>query len=248
MTRAVAALALALALALGPVMARADDRPVCTETPSDTEVRERLRMLREHIRSDEPAARRWYTSFFVLHGLMAVGGAMWAVAAAENGEEGQQVDLTVGAISSGLAMVTLLTATPPLIGAGGTLDGMPDETPEDRLRAMREAEDILRRDSNAVDFVASWLPATGTAIYSAATATMLAVAFDRLAGAYLNALGGAVLGLGRLLLRPTSSRGHWRRYRRRYPDAACEEAVAAAPRARFRIGAGGPGITFSLTF
>jgi len=243
-----AARALALVLLLVPSVGHADDRPVCGETPTDTEVTQRLRMLRDYVRQDEPAARRWYTSFMLLHATMAIVGGMLAGAGAVDGNENQQVDMTVNTISSTLAMLTLVTSTPPLMGAGGTLDGMPVETPEDRLRALREAEDILRRDANAVDFVTSWLPATGTALYTSAAATTLLVAFDRVSGAFVHVAGGAILGLGRLLLRPTDSRDRWRHYHRRYPDAACEQVVATAPRPTFRIGAGGPGVAFSLHF
>ena len=237
---------LTLALVLVPSMGLADDRPICGEAPSDAEVRQRLAVLREHVRQEEPAARRWFTSFAVLHSSMLAASVILATSA--DTDEGRQIDLTVGAISSSLALITLLTTMPPLMGAGGTLDGLPRETPEQRLHAMREAEDILRRDSNAVEFVSSWLPATGTALYTVAAATTLLVGFDRWGGAFSHVLGGIVLGHGRLLLRPTGSRSRWRRYRRQYADAGCERVVASGPQPSFRIGAAGPGLGFSLRF
>lgn len=218
--------AFALALALAPMRARADDRPICEETPSDAEVRQRLEVLREYVRAEEPPARRWFTSFLVLHGVMAASSAMLAASADQN--EGQQIDMTVNTISSTLAVITLLTATPPMMGAGGTLDGMREDSDAARLAKLREAEDILRREANAVDFVDSWLAATGTAAYTTAASTTLLVAFDRLSAAYTTILGGIVLGHGRLLLRPHGARGLWRRYRRRFPDAACEEGPTLA--------------------
>lgn len=240
-------LVLALALVLAPARALADDRPECTEAPSDAEVRERLSLVGGYVRAEEPGARRWYTTFLFLHGAMAAGAAILAASGDQN--EGQQVDMTVNTISSTLAIITMLTATPPLVGAGGTLASMPEETPEQRLAKLREAEDILRRETNAIDFVDSWLAATGTALYTTAASTTLLVAFDRLSAAYTTILGGIVLGHGRLLLRPRGSRGLWRRYRRRYPEAACEEPMPdplAAP--SWTVGPHGLGVGFTLRF
>ena len=245
MTRS--ALAFVLALTTIPGAAAADDRPVCTETPSDEEVQARLRILEGHVRDEEPGERRWFTTFLLLHGTMAAAGSILAASADTN--EGMQVDMTVNTISSVLAAITLLTSIPPLIGAGGSLDEMPEETPEDRLRKLRNAEDILRRANNAAEFVHSWLPATGSALYTTAAATTLLVGFDRLSAAYTHIIGGAVLGLGRLLFRPVGARSRWRRYRRQYPDAACEEGVAAGlDGPTVRVGMSGLGLSFSLSF
>ncbi|MEZ4340551.1 MAG: hypothetical protein R3B82_28355 [Sandaracinaceae bacterium] len=207
-------------------------------------MRGRLAILRRYVRAEEAPARRWYTTFLFLHGAMAAGAVMLAASGDQN--EGQQVDMTVNSISSTLAVITLLTATPPMVGAGGTLDAMPEETPEERLAKLREAEDILRRESNAIDFVDGWLAATGTALYTTAASTTLLVAFDRLSAAYTTILGGIVLGHGRLLLRPRGARGHWRRYRRRFPDAACEETVAAPVDASFDVTPMGLGVGFTV--
>lgn len=241
------ALLLAAALAMSaPCRALADDRPVCAEPPSDAQVRGRLALVRRFVRSEEAPARRWFTTFLFLHGAMAAGSTMLAASGDQN--EGQQVDMTVNAISSTLAVITMLTATPPMVGAGGTLDAMPEETPEERLAKLREAEDILRREANAIEFVDGWLAATGTALYTTAASTTLLVAFDRLSSAYTTVLGGIVLGHGRLLLRPRGARGQWQRYRRRFPDAACEEPVAAPVPTTVDVTPMGLGVGLTIRF
>lgn len=241
------AVLLAAALAVAPARARADDRPVCAEPPSDGEVRARLELVRGYVRADEAPARRWYTTFLFLHGAMAAGAAMLAASGDRN--EGQQVDMTVNTISSTLAVITMLTATPPIVGAGGTIAAMPDATPEQRLAQLRVAEDVLRREAGAIDFLDSWLAATGTALYTTAASTTLLVAFDRLSASYTTILGGIVLGHGRILLRPRAARGRWQRYRRRFPDAACEDGeVAPVAGPSLDVGPMGLGVGLLLRF
>jgi len=238
------ALALAFSLIASPVLA--DERPVCTDPPSDREVSRRLEIVREYIRQSEPPARRWYTTFMLLHATMAVGAGMIAIAADTN--EGQRIDMSVNTLSSTLAVLSLVVASPPMMGAGGTVDAMPTDTPAARLRALREAEDILRREANAIDFAQGWLPTTGSVLYTSGAAIVLLTAFDRVSAAFTLAGGGAVLGLGRLLLRPMDARARWRRYSNRFEDAACEDAPAASIEPRLRIGLNGAGLGVSLTF
>lgn len=238
------ALALALSLVASPVLA--DERPVCTDLPSDREVSQRLEIVRGYIRDSEPPARRWYTTFMFLHATMAAGAAMIAIAADTN--EGQRIDMSVNTLSSTLAVVSLMVASPPMMGAGDTIDAMPTDSPDARLRALREAEDILRRESNAIDFAHGWLPTTGSVLYTSGAAIVLLTAFDRVSAAFTLAGGGAVLGLGRLLLRPTDARGRWRRYSNRFPDAACEDAPAADVEPTLRLGLNRAGFGLSLTF
>lgn len=238
------ALALALSLVASPVLA--DERPVCADPPSDREVSRRLEIVRGYIRDSEPPARRWFTTFMFLHATMAAGAAMVAIAADTN--ENQRIEMSVNTLSSTLAVVSLAVAGPPMMGAGDTVDAMPTDSPEARLRALREAEDILRRESNAIDFAHSWLPATGSALYTSGAAIVLLTAFDRVSAAFTLTAGGAVLGLGRLLLRPIDARARWRRYSARFPDAACEDAPAAEVQPRLSIGVNGAGLGVSLSF
>ena len=143
--------------------------------------------------------------------------------------------MIVNATSSTLGLLTLIVVGSPLMGAGGSLDAMSAATPEERLFKLRTAEDMLRRASNAVEFAHGWFPATASAVYVAGAATTLLAGFGRLSAAYTHGIGGAIIGLGRLLLRPTGARTAWRRYRRAHPDAACEEPVAAAPQASAQV-------------
>lgn len=240
MTR-VAALFLAVSLTLGATAARAD-RPACVESPSDAEVQRRLDVLEGLVRRNEPPIRRWFTSFALLHGTMLSGALIFAISA---DDQDFQNTMIVSSVSSALGLGSLLVFIPPMMGAGDTLGSLPDDTPVQRLHKMRVAEDILRRASDSVDFLHGWFPATASTVYVLAASQVLLLGLDQLGGALSHSIGGAILGLGRILLHPTSPRDAWRRYSRAYPDAACEEPVAPPPETSWRVtpSAGGLGLT-----
>lgn len=240
-------LALALVTALAPANARADDPPACTEPPSDADVITRLRVLENHVRHEEPLVRRWFMTFAFLHAAMSVAGAMLA-AQADSHDIDFRNEMLVNMTSSTLGFLSLIVVGPPLLGAGGTLESMGEETPEARLLKLRAAEDILQRASRSVEFAHGWFPATGSAVYVAGAATTLLVGFGRVNAAYSHSIGGAILGLGRLILRPRGARSAWRRYRRAHPDAPCEERVPDGQRASWRVVPSGFGLGFRVQF
>lgn len=237
----VVALVMAMSLTLGAAAAKAD-RPACVETPTDAEVRRRLEVLDGLVRHNEPPVRRWFTSFALLHGTMLSGALIFAIS---TDQPSFRDTMIVGSISSALGLGSLLVILPPLMGAGDTLRALPEDTPGQRLHKMRVAEDILRRASSSVDFLHGWFPATASTVYVLAASQILLLGLDQLGGALSHSIGGAIIGLGRILLAPTSPRDAWRRYSRRYPDAACEEPVPSSPEASWNLGAepGGLGLT-----
>lgn len=221
---------------------------MCTETPSDAEVRQRLRVLTSMVHAEEPGIRRWFTSFALLHGTMLTASALLAVSARD---EGYRNEMIVGTTSSTLALASLVLFTPPMMGAGDAMESIPDDTPEGRLARMREGEDRLRRGAASVDFLHSWVPSTLSLVYVAGASMTNLLAFERTTGAYTHAIGGTVLGLARILLHPTGPRTAWRRYRNAHPDAGCvpaDEPVARLPAPSWRIEAFGLGASIRLTF
>ncbi len=200
------------------------DAPACRDDIPDAEVRARLAELTGAVAREEPAIRRWWTSFALLHATMASSAAIIAATAQD---DGLRSEMLVGVTSSTLALTTLVIFMPPLFGAGDGLRGLDEATPEARLAKLRAAEDVLRRSAASVDFLHSWVPATLSTLYVVAAASTLLLAFDRPSGAMTHSIGGALLGLGRLVLHPTGSRTRWRRYVRAHPDVECESSVTA---------------------
>lgn len=240
-------LAALLVVLLLPFGARAQDDARCIDAdPSDAEVIERLAVARAAIGQHEPDMRHWYSAFLVMHGVM--GGVQIALFISAS-EDGPRADFGFQALSSVLGMATLLISTPPLLGAGGTLDGMPESTPEERRVKLESAESLLRRSSDAVSFVRGPVSSLLTTGYGAAASLVLLLAFERPTAALMLAGGTALLGQGRLLLHPWGIRDAWRAYQRRYADAGCPLEVAPRPIAtNWSFGSYGVGLSFSLTF
>lgn len=220
--RALPAIAASLIVLTTATIALAQ-RPICSDTLSDAEVRARLAVLSNAVRREEPAVRRWFTTFVLLHATMASGTAILAASAQD---EGFRNEMLVNSLSSTLGLTTLVIFAPPFLGAGDGLRAVREDTPEDRLHKLRVAEDLLRREAASIDFLRNWFPATLSSLYVAAAASTLLLVFDRPSGAITHSIGGAVLGLGRILLRPIGSRAAWRSYLAAHPDANCDETSA----------------------
>jgi hypothetical protein len=232
---------------MAPMASAQDDDARCLlEGPSDDEVRERLAVARTAIGHHEPDMRHWYTAFLVMHGVM--GGVQIAlfIAAAD---DDQRADFGFQALSSVLGMATLLISTPPLLGAGGTLDAMPESTEEERRIKLVSAESLMRRSSDAVSFVRGPVSSLLTTGYGLAASAVLLLAFERPTAALTLAAGTALLGQGRLLLHPWGIRDAWTAYRRRYENAGCPFDVPARPVvSSWNFSTYGIGLSFNLTF
>jgi len=216
----------------------------------DADVTARIHDIRARIEHHEPDMRHWLTVVGVLHG--ALFGAELVLGFTASGD-GPRNEAIIGAISSGLGLVTLFTSFPPLVGAGGQLDAMPEDTPEQRLSKLVRAEALLRTSAESVSFVRGPVASLLSAGYVAVVASLLATVFQRTTGAFILAAGGVVLGQGRLLIHPDGILHEWRRYWFQHPDAGCEPVVRATGVAlNWSLGPaampGGGGLGLSLSF
>lgn len=231
---------------LSATSSAAADRPTCSDSVSDTHVRARLSALSTRLASEEPAVRRWWTTFLFLHATMATGAAILAGSAED---EGFRNEMLVGMTSSTLGFVSLAVFGPPEMGAGDALRALPERTPAERLHKLRVAEGVFRRGAENIDFLRGWFPATLSSLYVTTAATTLLLGLQRPSGAIIHSIGGAVLGLGRILLRPIGARDTWQRYVRAYPDADCTIAsVPIEPSPRVAIVPHGVGIGLRVDF
>ena len=227
----------------GPACAQAE--PVCDDAPDDRAVRARLSEVRAAIAAHEPDMRHWWSAFLIVHGVL--GGVQLTLFVSAP-EDGPRADFGMQALSSFLGMATLLISTPPLLGAGGTLDAMPEDDEDDRLVKLASAEGLLRRSADAVSFVRGPLSSLLTTGYGEAASLVLLLAFGRPSASILLAAGSALLGQGRLLLHPWGIRDAWRDYRRRYPDAGCDWSARPPPALAWSFTPFGAGLGFQLRF
>lgn len=228
-----------------PDRALAQDETACDEVPDDAAVRARIAEVRAAIGAHEPDMRHWWTAFLIVHGVM--GGVQLTLFVSAP-EDGPRADFGMQALSSFLGMSTLLISTPPLMGAGGTLDGMAEDTEEARLVKLESAESLLRRSADAVSFVRGPISSLLTTGYGEAASLVLLLAFNRPTAAMLLAAGSALLGQGRLLLHPWGIRDAWRDYQRRHPDAGCTWSARPPTPLAWSFAPFGAGLSFQLRF
>jgi hypothetical protein len=240
-----AALVLALACA-PPSLALADACP--DELPSDEEVQARLAWIERRIENDEDDVRRWFTGVLVFHAALA--GANLALALSTPDDQ-NRIDFIVTTAGSSLGLVTLLATTPPILGAGDSLRSLPRSTATERYVALRIAEERLRRSASASSFVRGEVASLLSLAYiEAASLTLLFL--GRYVTSIIHAIGGTLIGQGRLLLHPTGSIDAWRAYAAAHPDAGCSPLARYDPGVRLAIapsaGPNGAGLSLQLVF
>ena len=220
------AVALALSLAKGTVLpaprVRAQDASCPEVAPSDAEVRRRLAWLEARVAVIEQDTRQWWSGFVAFQSmLLGVNGVLLASVEQDHDRYGPAVNL----VGAALGLVTLLVFFPPILGAGDALGALPRGSDAERLASLRVAEARLRQSASASRAVTSAFAAGGAVLYAEAAALTL-LFLDDADSAYLQAAGGNVYGLGRILLHPAGAIHAWRDYRARHPDAGCEPIPA----------------------
>jgi hypothetical protein len=244
---------LVVAVSAGTVSAQDAELEVdrCVEFGlDDADVTARIADVRARIALHEPDTRHWWTAWSTVFG--ALMGAEITIAATA-ADDGPRIDGLVSTVSLALGLVTQLIAYPPLLGAGGQLDAMPETTPQERVAKLIVAEQLLRRSAEGVRFSRGPIGPILSGLYSIAANTFLIVGFGRTTAAYIGAIGGIILGQGRIVIQPYGIDREWRTYQAAHADAGCASVspVASAaidwhlsPSATM----GGAGLSFALTF
>jgi hypothetical protein len=246
-----------LVLAIVPSSASAQDPDTeaarCMDFGADdVEVTARIADIRARIALHEPDTRHWWTAWSTIFaGLMGVELTIAVTAA----DDGPRIDGIVSTISLALGLATQLIAYPPLLGAGGQLDALPESTPDERLAKLVAGERLLRRSAEGVRFSRGPIGPILSGLYSIAANTLLIVGFGRTVAAYIGVIGGIILGQGRIILQPYGIDREWRTYQAAHADAGCEASSAGmAPASSVDVRVlptttmGGAGLSLSLTF
>lgn len=114
-----------LVLLVLPSLARAE---LCRPTPaeSDAQGSARLAEITAIFAKREPEMRLWFGSFAAFHTVSAGATVAFAL---ETDDPNTRDAQWIGAASSGLGLVSMLIAYPPLLGAGQALDALPAHSP-----------------------------------------------------------------------------------------------------------------------
>lgn len=239
-------------LATSVPAARADAAACPDRDPSDVEVTRRLAWIDHRVEEIEPDVRMWWSGFVAFQTLLV--GVNLTLLVAANDDDGR-IDPLVSGAGSVLGLITLFAFFPPMLGAGDLLRSLPRGTPGERLASLRVAEARLRSSAQASSDVRSDISAISSVLYAEA-ASLTLLFLGQTTGAFMQAGGGIVVGLGRMLLHPTGAIDAWRIYSARHPDAGCvpdEPPAHAEARARFVIapvglGSAGGGLALTLAF
>lgn len=253
MLRAIgAALTLALLTSSVPV-AHADEPAACPEVaPSDGEVTRRLAWIEQRVADNEHQVRHWFTGFAAFQALL-IGVELTLLLSAPNDTD--RIEPAISLFGATMGLASLFISLPPILGAGDALRSLPRDTPEDRLAALRIAEARLRASAESSSDARSDVGAIVSILYAEA-ASLTLLFLDQTTSAFLQAGGGIVIGLGRILLHPTGAIDAWRTYAATHEDAGCAPeglALQHDPAMRFAIapvmlGRGGGGIGLTLAF
>jgi hypothetical protein len=212
--RAAAAFSFVLA-SLAPGAAARADGELCQADVDDAEVTERLAWLEARFDEHEDDVRRWWSGFVAFQSAI-VGANAVLVAMAERDQD--RVDPIVSLAGGLIGLGTLFVFYPPILGAGDAVRALPRGTPEERLGALRVAEERLRRSAAMTSDGRGVEAIVFSILYTEAAALTIFLLGD-VEGALLQAAGGIVVSLARILLHPGGAVDAWREYETRSPCA-----------------------------
>jgi hypothetical protein len=197
-----AALAALLLLQLGSGrMARADESD-CQDVDA------RLSFVRERLAADDHDSRRWMWSWGIAYGALTLGQAGLALT---RDDEGEQVELYVGAAKSLLGLVPVLGVQNPALRDSGRLEARVAQvstggaSAAERCAVVAEAEKLL--DAAAADeaFNRGFLAHAGNVLVNGGGLLVIGIGYDRWLTGALGAAVGIAVGELQIFTRPTAS-------------------------------------------
>ena len=188
-------------------------------TPEELDVR--LAEVERIVADNEGNMDLWFGATYGVHAALVLGALTIANI---TDDDGTRDEMFVASVGSGLGLITLLIAQPPLIGAGQVAAGIPD-----KKTRLWELEKILETTHAKVNRTQSWFNHGLSFAYTLGASIFLWFALDRKRAAITQFLGGQLIGQGRLLLQPDGARDEWEIYRDKYLAGCGESAAVTEP-------------------
>jgi hypothetical protein len=216
-----AALAVTLALSW-PCSARADEPPL-----DDAQVARRLAFLQARLDAGEGGAKLWFWGWSAAFlGLTAGHGAVGLLTT----DRDLRIDATIGAISSGLGLLSTVALPPEAAFAPPGLRSMATSTPDERRQALGAAEKALRKAAFEARLGKSWIPHVAGAVVNLAGGAIRWFGYDHRTTAVLGIVGGAVVSEAKIWTQPDTSVVSLEEYERVFPAGS-----PAAPAATLTV-------------
>ncbi|MDB4966306.1 MAG: hypothetical protein JWN44_1995 [Myxococcales bacterium] len=204
-----------VALAVHPVAARAAEcalpnGAVPSLADADSEVR--LSFVQLGMRRAARQSRIWAWSSA---GALAFAAGFQLLGATHVPDEGDRVDLYIGAASVGFSLAQLAIFYPRVTIDQWTLDRHVAHAGRgvDRCALVAEAEYFLIRDARSEEIATGPAMQAVTFLFNIGTGLVLGIAFDRWHSAAINMFLGAALGELQIVTQPTDAITLLRRYR-----------------------------------
>jgi hypothetical protein len=168
----------------------------------------RLSFVRERLAADDHDSRRWMWAWGIAYSGLALGQAGLALT---RDDEGEQVELYVGAAKSLLGLVPVLGLQNPALGNASRLEARVaavstgGASAAERCAVVTEAEQMLDASADDEAFNRGFLAHTGNVLVNGGGLLIIGIGYDRwLTGAIGTAVGIAV-GELQIFTRPTAS-------------------------------------------
>jgi hypothetical protein len=180
---------------------------------SDEEVSERLRFLDARLKANARLSTAWQVGWSGVYGVGMVVQAGRANAAESDAE---RADLIVSASKAGIGTLSRLLRPPLAMSASQKLRVLPEATPEERLRKLARAEDLLERTARESDARYSWIAHTTNIGLNVAGGLIVWLGYHDFARAAESAGIGVAVGELSIWTQPWQPKRDWKAYRRRY--------------------------------
>ncbi len=197
MVRAALALLLTGSLLLCTAQAaRADEKDGCPDADA------RIAFVGERLDADAHGARVWMWGWGLGYTGLALGQAGLALT---RDDEGERVELYVGAAKSVLGLVPVLLVRSPALHDAGTLKVRAAGGGSDRCAVAAEAGEMLERSAADEAFARSFLAHTANVLVNGGGMLIVGLGYDRWVTGALGAAVGIAIGEVNIFTRPTAA-------------------------------------------
>ncbi len=210
----------------------AEIAPVTAELP-DSQVAERLDYVTQELQKNTWYSRFWWDTWMTVFTVGALGHGAWALAINEPGHDSKtgylmserQIDLSVGLVTTLLGVGSMLIFPYPQRFAYGRVQILPEDTQQEKIQKLIQAEDYLRTSADADVRGKAWFQYILSGTVTVTTGLVLGVGFDLWAMGIQRAALGTVVGTTKIISQSRASLYSWQNYVARFSLGKSDHGV-----------------------